>query len=60
MNQLIFRLLLASRCTCGTTIFSDEMQINDNTHSKTESVEQEIVYENGHGYYRHKPLTDSG
>ncbi|EPJ98517.1 hypothetical protein CP082626L3_0326 [Chlamydia psittaci 08-2626_L3] len=52
--------MLASGCTCGTTIFSDEMQINENAPSTTESVEQEIVYVNGHGYYRHKPLPYSG
>ncbi|KPZ36548.1 hypothetical protein GWE_04540 [Chlamydia psittaci NJ1] len=60
MKKLIFSLLLASGCTCGTTIFSDEMQINENAPSTTESVEQEIVYVNGHGYYRHKPLPYSG
>ncbi|CAG9046345.1 hypothetical protein NVRI1_00702 [Chlamydia abortus] len=60
MKNFIFSFLLASGCACGTTMFSDEVQIYEHAHSTTESVEQEIVYVHGHGYYRHKPLPYSG
>ncbi|QVE48696.1 hypothetical protein SBV42_02765 [Chlamydia crocodili] len=67
MKKLILALLLSVSCACETFIFADESDdvkvagnSPENELERSENPDQEIIYLDGHPYYRHKPMPYSG
>ncbi|WP_117273829.1 hypothetical protein [Chlamydia poikilotherma] len=68
MKKLILALLLSFSYVCETFVFaddSDDVKIvgnnsPENELEQSENPDQEIVYVDGHPYYRHKPRPYSG
>ncbi|WP_434694530.1 hypothetical protein SBV45_00765 [Chlamydia crocodili] len=61
-------MLLSSSCICETFVFADDSNnvkvvgnnSPENEFEQSENPDQEIIYLDGHPYYRHKPMPYSG
>ncbi|WP_375793648.1 hypothetical protein O1W69_00785 [Chlamydia sp. 12-01] len=68
MKKIILALLLSSSCVCETFVFaddSDDVKVIDNSSLECESetyetLDQEVIFLDGHPYYKHKPMPYSG